>query len=514
MNKREASRLAARKRIGSNLSLISLYLFILLVSFLSASCHKNNNGIDWFDDGDDLGAKQAFFSVPLDHDYPNMSKIELAMIRYPALVDKQGSILINPGGPGGSAVEYVKYFAQTSLGQKLRKKFDLIGFDPRGVGLSANFRCVDNPVPYFTIPTPTNEDELDQYVEIIQDYTAQCAERSGYLIEHIGSLNVVKDMELIRLALGEGKLNYIGLSYGSKLGALYADKYPQNVRAMVLDGVMPPSLTRQEANYEQAKSFERSLQLFLAACAENTSCEFGGEDPEGALRTLFDDLRQQPIPADNGRMLGQGDAEFGLAMALYSQSYWPWLEDALADAAEGDGSALLAWSDYYFDRAEDGTYSNGMDVLNAVNCIDYPPYTLEEATSLSDELGLLYPFFGPGIPYDDLFCTYWPQVSNMTPKVVNTIGAPQIMVVGTTGDPATPYKWSQRIVGELDSSFLITVEGESHCAIGKNNCIDAHYEQYLLNPNAGYSDAECLKTAAISTSNIPEFELPRFIRRW
>lgn len=514
MNKREASRLAAIKITVSNLSLVSLYLFILLVGLFSTSCHQNNNGIDWFDGDGDMGAKQTFFSVPLDHDYPNMSQIELAIIRYPATVKKQGSILINPGGPGGSAVEYVKYFAQTSLGQKLRKNFDLIGFDPRGVGLSENFRCVDNPASYFTIPTPTNEDELDQYVETIQDYTAQCAERSGYLIEHMGSNDVVKDMELIRLALGDGKLNFIGLSYGSKLGALYADRYPQNVRAMVLDGVMPPSVTRQETNYEQAKSFERSLQLFLAECAENIFCEFGGGDPEGTLRTLFDDLKQQPIPADDGRMLGQGDAEFGILMGLYSELYWPWLEDALADAEEGDGSALLAWSDYYFGRADDGTYSNGIDVLNAVNCIDLPPYTLEETTSLAEELGSLYPFFGPGVPYDELFCTYWPEMPNMAPKEVNTTGAPQIMVVGTTGDPATPYKWSQRIVGELDSSFLITFEGESHCAIGRSSCIDTQYEQYLLYPNAGYSDAECIKDVAISASTLPEFEPPKFIRRW
>lgn len=501
-------------------------LFLLLLGSLSA-CGGDHRSADspqiTWNSCDEQDGECARFPVPLDYEDPDGTKLDLALIRFSATEEKLGSVFVNPGGPGASAVEFVDYFKDTELGQNLRKNFDLMAFDPRGVGQSSQVRCVDNPVPYVGWSAPTSLAELNQIIDIVQDYTSQCAEKNAELLEHVSSDEVVKDMELIRQALGEGGLNFIGLSYGSKLGALYADKYPQNVRALVLDGVMSPSLTSEELSTEQLAGFEGQLMKFLDRCAENESCLFGAGEPRGTLEQLLEQLGRQPLPAVDERVLTRGDAETALAMALYSESYWPFLEQALADAAAGDGSKLLVLSDRYHGRDEDGTYRDSIyDAFNAVRCIDDRAPSLEEILLLAEESAQSYPFLGPSFTFGDLICTYWPVAPVSEPRVVDTRGAPQIMVVGTTGDPATPYPWARLMAEELDSSFLVTFEGDVHCAIGESSCVDQMYEHYLLNPEAGYADINCFKdvttqpVAAKSSGNSQSFEaeIRKLKRRW
>lgn len=471
-----------------------LAITILLIFFMygcgSGDASHTTPKIDW-SASTAQGAQSATFIVPMNTVNDDGSKISLALRRYQASGVKKGSIIFNPGGPGASAVDYLDYFAVTSLGQRLRENFDLVAFDPRGVGHSTIVRCVDNPLPYVSIDrNPQNELEYQLMIATVQDYTARCAENNGELLEHVSTMDVVRDMELIRQAMGEGKLNYIGLSYGTKIGALYADTYPQNVRAMALDGVFPPSLTLLDVTLEQTAGFEKSLQAFLTACAQNNSCPFGAGNPEQALTTLMANLKQQPIPAGD-RVLTYGQAQYAVMSGLYDQYYWPQLEHALATAQAGDGSKLLTLTNDYFWMANDGSYPNLADAFYAVTCTDFSAPSAAEVQSQIETVTRDYPFFGAMSMNDILYCTYWPAAPGLQPQMVSAAGAPQIMVVGTTGDPATPYAWSQRLASELDSSFLVTLEAERHVAAGTNSCVDDRYEQYLLHPDAGFSDLTC-----------------------
>jgi hypothetical protein len=287
---------------------------------------------------------------------------------------------------------------------------------------------------------------------------------------------------------------------------------------MVLDGILPPSLTVEEIDSGQLAGFERSLKIFLTNCADDETCLFGDGDPENTLKQLLDELDVQPLPTDDGRMLSRAEAEGAILMALYSDSNWPFLENALAEAIAGVGSSLQIISDWYYGRDDEGTYSFSSDgAFNAVTCSDYPPLGLEEIIALTEEHSQDFPFFGPSFYYGELPCTYWPVTPKSVPKVIDTKGAPQIMVVGTTGDPATPYQWSQRLVDELDRSFLVTFEGEVHCAIEESSCVDSMYEQYLLNPDAGYVDIGCSKDVIAKSSvnaQSAETKPKRLNRRW
>lgn len=471
-------------------------VFVLMTSFFLHGCGSGGGGsditpeIDW-SASTEYGGQSATFIVPMNTVSDDGLRITLALKRYPATGEKKGSIVLNPGGPGASAVDYLDYFAVSNLGLRLRENFDLVAFDPRGAGHSTAVRCVDNPLPFVAIDrNPTSEIEYQLMIATVQDYTARCAKNSGDLLEHVSTMDVVRDMELIRQALGEGKLNYIGFSYGTKIGALYADNYPLNVRAMVLDGVLPPSLTLLDFRLEQTSGFEKSLQSFLMACAQNGSCPFGAGDPELALTSLMANLKQQPISVGD-RLLTYGKAKFSVMLGLYDQYYWPLLEHALAAAEAGDGSQMLMLTDDYFMRASDGSYPHVVDAFYAVTCTDSSPPSAAEVEVQIGPVMSAYPFFGAMLMNDLLYCTYWPAAPGLQPQTVRAVGAPQIMVVGTTGDPATPYAWSQRLVGELDSSFLVTLEAERHVAGGTNICVDDRYEQYLLHPQTWFSDLTC-----------------------
>lgn len=447
--------------------------------------------IDWQADTDG-GSQSASFKVPLSATSDSTAQVSLALKRYPATGSKQGSLFMNPGGPGISAIDYLDYFADSGFGRRLRKHFDLLAFDPRGVGHSTPVRCVDDPLPFIAIDRdPASEIDYQKMVATMQAYAARCLEGSGELLAHVGTMDVVHDLELIRQALGEGPLNYIGFSYGTKIGALYADTYPRNVRAMVLDGITPPSLTPVDLTLEQTEGFENSLRLFLENCASRDGCRFGGADPERGLAALMERLEREALPAGGDRLLGTGEAKYGILWGLYADDDWPLLEEALAAAESGDGSQLLKLTDAYFQRESDGIYPHAVDAYYAVSCADAAPPSAAEVGARADVAARAYPIFGAMLMNDLLYCVHWPTRSAVAPANVRATGAPQIMLVGTTGDPATPYAWSQRLAAELESSFLVTLQAERHVAGGTNDCVDERYEQYLLQPNKGFTDLVC-----------------------
>ena len=469
----------------------------ILASFSLQGCGSSADdaevapAIHWSVSADQAG-QSATLQVPMNPLADDGTQLSLALRRYPASGTKQGSIVLNPGGPGASAVDYLDYFVTTRLGIRLRANFDLVAFDPRGVGHSTLVRCVDDPLPFVAIDrNPQTAVEYQRMVATIAAYTARCAANSGALLGHVSTMDVVRDMELVRQALGEGPLNYVGFSWGTKLGALYADTYPWNVRAMVLDGVYPPSLTLLELTLEQTAGFERSLNAFLTECAQDSACRFGGGQPEQALTTLLANLKQQPLPAGIDQELSYGAAHYSLMLGTYGAYYRQWLEVALAEAQAGDGSALLAMAQDYFMRNSDGSYPNAVDVLYAVTCSDLSAPSAAEVQAQFADVAAQYPFFGAMMMNDMLYCTNWPVAPRLPPQRVSAAGAPPIMVVGTTGDPATPYAWAQRLVGELDSSFLVTFKGDGHTSNGLSTCVDTRYEHYLLSPNAGFADLTC-----------------------
>jgi pimeloyl-ACP methyl ester carboxylesterase len=301
----------------------------------------------------------------------------------------------------------------------------------------------------------------------------------------MSTADAAKDMDRIRAALGEQKLSYFGFSYGTFLGTTYAGLFPQNVRALVLDGAIDPNITGDELSREQAIGFENALKAFLDDCASNPSCAFyNNGNPGAALDELMKQIDAKSIPSiaiPDSRLVGPGEAFTGVLEAMYSKQLWPVLAQGLALAQQGDGAVLLALSDSYNERDQSGQYSNLAAVNNAVNCLDYKsPMDVGAYTQQATELEKVSPHFGEAIAYLGLTCAFWPVHATRDPGIITAAGSPPILVVGTTGDPATPYVWAQNLAKELQNGVLLTRKGEGHTAYGDSTCIQNHVDQYLI----------------------------------
>ncbi|HLY13323.1 MAG TPA: alpha/beta hydrolase [Candidatus Limnocylindrales bacterium] len=440
----------------------------------------------------------ATVSVPIDYANPANGSIDLALIRLPATdpSTRIGDLLTNPGGPGESGVDFVRQAGQTTFSAALRAQFDIIGFDPRGVGASDPVKCVDGPtmdrlneLDLF----PTTAAQRTALFDGAKTFDAGCEANSGSLLPFMTTVDAARDMDQIRIVLGDPKLTYLGFSYGTFLGSTYADLYPGNIRALVLDGAVDATLSYTDGLQQQTRSFAGSFTRFLAACAADPSCPFyNGGQPGPAYDRLMAGIEAHPLPATalgDPRPVGPSEAFIGVITALYDQSAWPILEQGLAKAQAGDGSVLLELADLYFERNANGTYNNISAANTAVNCADYVAPT-DPATyiALANQLATQIPRFGEPSVYFSLDCAYWPFHPSHDPVAPSAKGAPPIVVVGTTGDPATPYAWAQKLAGELSSGVLLTRTGEGHTAYGKSDCIDGLVDSYLLTlavPKAG-----------------------------
>ncbi|MHB8593206.1 MAG: alpha/beta hydrolase, partial [Acidimicrobiales bacterium] len=361
-------------------------------------------------------------------------------------------------------------------------RFDVVSFDPRGVQRSSPVTCGEssNAVQQGPLPDPAPPTAAAQRAVLANDtaYAQDCAKASGLLLPFVGTVDAARDLDRIRAALGDARLTYIGHSYGTLLGLTYADMFPGHIRAMVLDSVIDPALTTDQMVIDQAVGFETELDNFFSWCAASSSCPWRPVgDPTGALLGLIAQSRASALPAGAGRQAGPGEIYTAVLSGLYSQSSWPELGEALAQAAGGNGSVLLAMADAY--ATSNGT--NGIDADSAISCLDHPVSRDPSAyPQLAASAGVQAPVFGPMLVWGLLECAVWPTPPTRVPHAISAAGAPPILVVGTSGDPATPHKWAVDVAGQLEHGVLVTWQGQSHVAYFYSPCVRAIDQAYLV----------------------------------
>lgn len=451
----------------------------------------------------DCGAnKCAALTVPIDYSRPAGDTIKLQVVKVPAASPgkRVGSLVVNPGGPGGSGVDYAKA-ADYIVTTPIRDAYDIVGFDPRGVGASAPVKCLsDRELDSFLgmDPTPDTKAEEQQFLVLAKAFADKCKVKGGPLLGHVSTIEAAKDMDVLRAALHEPKLDYLGKSYGTFLGATYADLFPTKVGRFVLDGAVDPSLSSSQFNEGQAVGFETATRAYVQDCVNNGDCPLGTSVTAGMvrLRGFLKAMDAKPLPLSDPyvKKLSEGWATLGVAAPMYDQSRWGELTTALREAFAGKPGLLMKSADSYADRSGQGAYAgNLMQVIYAVNCLDRSeagglPHYEAEARALSAKA----PTWGSFLAWSTVPCGYWPAPANNAPKKITAAGSGPIVVVGTTRDPATPYKWAQGLAAQLQNGHLITFDGDGHTAYKRSNsCVDNAVDAYLLKGTVPQAGLKC-----------------------
>ncbi|MGA8245350.1 MAG: alpha/beta hydrolase, partial [Nocardioides sp.] len=438
----------------------------------------------------DTGDRCAELTVPLDYRHPSGTTIRLAVLEVPAADpgSRIGSLVINPGGPGEPGTSYAALGAQ-AFGRPLLDHFDIVGFDPRGTGQSSPVDCLSDAQLNAYLaedPEPSTPAELATFKASQRALATGCSRLSGALASHISTVESARDLDILRSALGDPTLDYLGSSYGTKLGATYAQLFPQRVGRFVLDGAVDVSLSTRAQTLQQAAGFQQALESYAANCvASSGGCFLGKTVPEAlrAVSSLVDRIAQQPLPAGGGRELTAGDAFYGIAVTLYSRNYWVLLSSALRSALGGDGSQLMTLADAYASRNADGTFqNNSMEAFFAISCLDDPssvPYAKVPAQFPAFEKAS--PVFGKVFAWSLTSCHGFTPRSDQPVPVIHAKGAAPIVVIGTTRDPATPFHWAVDLAHQLDSGVLLRRDGDGHTGYHTGNpCIDDAVESYLV----------------------------------
>lgn len=437
----------------------------------------------------------GFIEVPFDYEDPDQGSFVLFVKRRAATDTtlRVGSLLVNPGGPGfggSSLAEDAQFYFSSTLLQY----FDIVAWDPRGTGDSSPaVDCVDQYDEYFGLDSPPDTPEEKQaLIDAGAAFDTKCEEGSGSILPYISTSASATDMNSIREALGEDKISYFGFSYGSELGATWATLFPNTVRAAVLDGAVDPNSTALEEGISQATGFEQQLSAFLADCAKTPACEFYNRGaPGAALDKLLQSIDESPLVVRADRTpVTQGVMFTAIAQAMYSDSFWPQLENALALAQDGDGSGLLSLYDNYYQRKPDGTYGNELEAFVAISCLDDPgASSVEEVDSSVKRFTDAAPRLGANFAYGYV-CTNWPV--KQFPKVkVTGAGAGPIVVIGTTGDPATPLEATRKMAKALEQGVLIIVDAQQHTGYGANACVVDAVDAYLINRTVPADETLC-----------------------
>jgi pimeloyl-ACP methyl ester carboxylesterase len=451
----------------------------------------------WTDCG--KGFQCATLKVPRDYDDITVGMLDLSLLRRPATdrTKRIGSLVINPGGPGGSGNEFVRTGYKT-FPKEILERFDIVGFDPRGVNSSSPVRCIANLDLAADIdPSPDNSKELTALINQAHKYADACAARNPDLLPYLSTAAVVQDLDRIRQALGDDKLTYFGFSYGTLIGSMYADRFPDKIRAMVLDGALDPSLSEVQLRTGQAKAFEASLKKFFNWCSSRRKCAFyeGGRTRQ-AFDTLMAKIDKNPLRIRRyagRRRVGPGLAFSAVLGSMYNRSYWPSLALALNWAKAGDGRLIVAISDPFRGRDPDGGYSNMSDAYFSNTCLDFPVSTaIGPYNTMAKKFRTIAPHFRAAA-YNDLPCAFWPVPSQRKPAPAKGTGAPPIVVVGSTGDPATPYAWSKSLAKQLESAVLVTRRGDGHTGYSFSKCVQKAVDAYLVDLKTPKDGLVCKK---------------------
>lgn len=447
----------------------------------------------------------ARLTVPLDYAKPAGKTITLGLLRRKATDPSRriGTLLINPGGPGASGVSAAASLASAVGGNDLGKRFDLVGFDPRGIGSS------EPPVHCLTDAERDRQraDDIEdtspagiaKEVAQFKDYAAKCAQRSGAdLLANVGTRDVAKDLDVMRSALGDKKLTYLGYSYGTFLGTTYAEDFPANVRALVLDGAVDPTQSPTEAEVAQSAGFQKAFDQFAAWCAQRQDCALGRDASKAvqAYHELVVPLVKNPVDTGDGRKLTFADATTATIQALYSQQLWETLNSGLVQLKRGLGLTLMAMADLYDGRGTDGRYSNEQDAFTAIQCVDNPQ-SKDQAAELDAERRSTEaaPFLDNGQPLPTSSpgdaCSYWPVPNTSQPHLPQVSGLPPTLVISTTNDPATPYQAGVNLAHAL-GGFLLTYQSTQHTAfLQGSDCVDQVGVRYLVDLKLPAADPRC-----------------------
>jgi pimeloyl-ACP methyl ester carboxylesterase len=420
--------------------------------------------------------------VPLNYADPGGPTIPIAVARHPAEdpATRIGSLVINPGGPGVSGIDDMQN-ELSALTPQLLDDFDVVMFDSRGVQRSDPVTCGETPgAPPATLPNPVPTTPAEQASTIngLKQYADACEKASGTVLPYVGSVDVARDMDRLRQALGDAGLTYMGQSYGTLLGLTYASMFPTHVRAMVLDSVIDPAITFNQMTAGQAAGFEGVLDAFFSWCAGSSACAWRpAGDPTAALLAEIASSASSPVPAGGGRVAGVGELYDALLDGLYSRNDWPDLGDALAADAAGQGGQVVAMSDHY----TQGGSTNGSDASVAIDCLDHPvSRDLALYAVLANQLKTTAAVFGPLLAWGEAACSVWPAPPTRTVGPVSAPAAPPILVVGTTNDPATPYQWAVNVSQELSRGVLLTRDGDDHVSYFYSACVRGYVQTYLV----------------------------------
>ncbi|MFF8830224.1 alpha/beta hydrolase [Streptomyces sp. NPDC015131] len=444
----------------------------------------------------------TFMQAPLDYADPDGETIELALIRAKASdpAKRIGSLIFNFGGPGGSGITALPSFAGDY--ETLRTRYDLVSFDPRGVGRSAGVECEDDRAldAFFALDsTPDDAREEQAYENGLKKFAEACEENSGDELRYVGTQNAARDLDLMRQVLGDPELYYFGISYGTELGGVYAHLFPKTVGRAVFDAVVDPNGTAEQGALGQAKGFQLALDNFAADCVRRgDACKLPGSTPaeiERFVTDLLARLDKKPINGIGDRKLTQTQATNGIAQALYSKEYWPYLEQGLDEADGGDGGLLLALSDSMNGRDQNGSYSNLQAANAAINCVDDKArFSVAETKAKLPRFREASPVFGSFLGWGLISCNQWPVPGTWEHPDVSAPGSAPILVIGNTGDPATPYAGAKAMAAALGKGVGVelTYEGEGHGAYNSGSaCVKRAVDAYLLNGTVPKSGTVC-----------------------
>lgn len=451
----------------------------------------------------EAGAFQcATAKAPMDWAHPAMKSIDLALIRKTASGTKLGSLLVNPGGPGASGFDFIKDSVSYAVDKTLQQNYDIVGFDPRGVNKSSAIKCYDNPKDmdsflFDVSPNPFGSDAwiADQKASSAK-FSAACAKYTGPLLGFVDTKSAARDLDLLRAALGDTKLNYLGYSYGTLLGATYAQLFPTKTGRLVLDGALNPETTNLQVSEAQAVGFESALRAYIVDCKSGSGCPFTGtvEAAMTSIRSILAGLDASPLRAKDGRELSSNVLFTAIIYPLYNKGNWPYLTKLFTATEHGDPSVAFSLADAYYGRASNGTYNdNSTEAFIAINCLDYKNNSSSDANLRTDAEAIVKsaPTLGAQLGYDTT-CSSWPYQSTRDRVAISAPGSAPILVVGTTDDPATPYIWAKALSGQLQNGHLITYKGEGHTAYNKSNsCVNGAVDNFFVSGTVPSKDPNC-----------------------